>query len=72
VAGELREQLFRSQTVGDVVRMLGGRVAQGLDPQANLATLRLFDLLRLLTVRSLTDYVAHLVAAKASDDRPSA
>jgi acyl carrier protein len=65
---ESRERVFRAQTVGSLVHTLGGRVPHGLEANASLSTLRLLDLLRLLTVGSLTGYVEHLVASKASHD----
>jgi len=63
IAADTREKLFRTLTVGAITAAVGGRVPAGIDPDANPSELRLGDLLRFLTVRTMAGYVGFLLMA---------
>lgn len=59
------EQLFRRQTVATMARAAQAEIPEGLEPAAPIASMRLRDLFRFLTVGAMAEYVAHLMDTQA-------
>src|SRR2546428_5397067 len=64
ISAETREKLFRMLSVPALTEAVGGRIPAGIDQNATLSGLRLSDLLRFLTVRTMAGYIVFLLATR--------
>ena len=69
---ETLEKLFRSMSIPALAEAVDGRIPDDIDRDADLSSLRLSQLLRFLTVRSMAGYIGFLLVTSdngASDAR---
>ena len=64
LSAEMRERHFRMLSIPALAEAVGGRIPAGIDRGAALSELRLSDLLRFLTVRTMAGYIGFLLATR--------